>query len=316
MTQKWLEIFMRVPVAAADLLCYELNELGSVGVVVEERVLDTFIPPDPDETEADFFVVKAYFTDCSRAVALRRQIADRLQVLAQYTPGLDNVEIMLGELGQQDWAEDWKQYFVTTRIGSRLVIKPSWEEYLPQAQDVVVTLDPGMAFGTGTHGTTHLCLQTLAQLYELPEGQTDAGAKNAPRRVLDVGTGSGILAIAAAALGTQQIVACDIDDQACTTARENIANNGYSTLVEVTDTLLEDLPYAFDVILANILAEENVRLAEQLVTRLAAGGTLILSGILAEKVAMVTAGFSTFDLVGPSLSYEQEWACIVYTKAN
>ncbi len=309
MTEKWLEILIPVPVAAADLLCHQLNELGSVGVVVEERVLDTFVPPDPDETDGDSFVVKAYFADCSQLPELRHKITACLQELAVYVPGMGSVDFEVGELGQQDWAEDWKQYFTTVHIGCRLVIKPSWEEYIPQPEDVVITLDPGMAFGTGTHGTTHLCLENLALLFDKP-------ATAPPQRVLDVGTGSGILALAAAALGAQHVVACDIDAQSCETARENIAINGYGDQVTVTATLLEELEHGFDLILANILAEENVRLSILLVERLAASGTLILSGILNEKVALVTAAFSVFDLPEPHIYHEEDWACIVYTKAS
>lgn len=311
MTDKWLEIMLRVPVSTADLLCYELNELGSVGVVVEERSLDTFIPPDPDETDSNIFTVKAYFDDCSRQAVLVQDLELCLQRLALIYPELADVAIVVGEMGQQDWAEDWKQHFLTTRIGARLVIKPSWENYCPQGDDVVVTLDPGMAFGTGTHGTTHLCLETLAQLFD------NSCAENPPpNRVLDVGTGSGILAIAAAALGASEIVACDIDSDACGTARDNIAQNGLSDRIVVTDTLLEQLGDNFDVILANILAEENIRLAQPLVDRLAPQGTLVLSGILDEKVDLVTAAFKRFNLIGPQLYYEQEWACIVYTKGD
>ena len=174
------------------------------------------------------------------------------------------------------------------RVGPRLVTNPPWEAFTPQAGDAVVTLDPGMAFGTGTHGTTRLCLEALAGLFE--------GAAP-PRRVLDVGTGSGILAIAAAALGAEEVLACDIDAEACRTARENVAANGVADRVEVTDRPLEELTGGFDVVLANILAEENIRLAELLVSRLAPGGTLILSGIREEKEALVSAAFGRFGLL-------------------
>jgi len=311
MTDKWLEIMLEVPVAAADLLCHELNELGSVGVVVEERELDTFIPPDPDETDREVFAVKAYFEDCSRHEILLQDLNACLVRLALIHPELAEAQIKVGEMGQQDWAEDWKQHFSTTKIGDRLVIKPSWEEHSRQAGEVVVTLDPGMAFGTGTHGTTRLCLETLAQLFDQSSVENPP-----PNRILDVGTGSGILAIAAAALGAREIVACDIDADACETARGNISQNGLSDSIDVTDVLLDALPDNFDVILANILAEENIRLAQQLVDRLASRGTLILSGILDEKVALVTAAFAPFEMIGPQLYYEQEWACIVYTRAN
>ncbi|MCD6527435.1 MAG: 50S ribosomal protein L11 methyltransferase [Desulfuromonas sp.] len=307
MTEKWLEILLSVPVAAADLLCYELHRLGSVGVVVEERALDTFIPPDPDETDSERFSVKAYFDDSKSPEKVLTDVRQSLVDLSPMFPELAETTVSTSELGQQDWAEGWKQHFTATHIGSRLVIKPSWEEYQASLNEVVVTLDPGMAFGTGTHGTTRLCLETLATLFD---------GDVVPCRVLDVGTGSGILAIAAAALGAQQVVACDIDPVACTTASDNIAGNGYSDTVEVTGALLEDLEGEYDVVLANILAEENIRLAQPLLDRLSAGGTLILSGILQEKVSMVTDAFAALGLPESTLFFEQEWACIQYCTAG
>jgi ribosomal protein L11 methyltransferase len=305
MTDKWIEIQIRVPVPCADLLCHELYQLGSVGVVVEERQLDTFIPPDPDETDGDMFTIKAYFDgehDGGNRVA---EVRNCLDSLVPIFPSLQDVAIRLGEVGQQDWAEGWKQHFKPTRIGSHLVITPSWENFAPQGDDVVVTLDPGMAFGTGTHGTTRLCLETMAGLFDQGE---------AIDSVLDVGTGSGILAIAAAAMGAGHVVACDIDPVACETAQENCSLNQVADVVEVTDRLLEELTGQFDVVLANILAEENVRLADALIQRVKPGGVLILSGILEEKVPLVTAAFSTLGLSSPDLFFDEEWACILYRR--
>jgi len=303
MTDKWMEIKVCVPVPCADVLCHELYELGSVGVVVEERQLDTFVPPDPDETDSDIFTIKAYFDADLPAAQCVASVEDCLKRLAEFFPGLDAVDVSVADVGQQDWAEGWKQHFQATRIGARLVIKPSWEAFSGQDDDVVVTLDPGMAFGTGTHGTTRLCLETLAALFDDGEPIHD---------VLDVGTGSGILAIAAAALGAEQVVACDIDPIACETARENCVLNETTDRVEVTDTLLEELTGMYDVVLANILAEENIRLAQALIDRVRPGGVLILSGILEEKVPLVTTAFSTLGLNAPDLFYDEEWACIQY----
>nr|WP_320048646.1 50S ribosomal protein L11 methyltransferase [uncultured Desulfuromonas sp.] len=294
---------MAVPVASADVLCQELYELGSVGVVVEERQLDTFIPPDPDETDSDQFSIKAYFDAEAAMTDTVESVRQCLARLSAFFPALETVEVVVTDVGQQDWAEGWKQHFQATRIGSRLVIKPSWETFSAQQDDVVVTLDPGMAFGTGTHGTTRLCLETMAALFD--DGEEI-------QRVLDVGTGSGILAIAAAALGAQEVVACDIDPVACDTARENCALNQVLDRVVVTDMLVEEIAGTYDVVLANILAEENIRLAQALIDRVAPGGVLILSGILEEKVPLVTSAFSTLGLSAPDLFYEEEWACIQY----
>ena len=293
MEHDYIEMQLEVPAAGIDLVCHELAELGSEGVTVEERPLDTFVPPDPDEVAVGTFRLKAYFPRPADLEDLRRRVRERLAWLGSFVPGLEAVPPAVALVRNEDRAHDWKQHFGIVRIGSRLVIKPTWEAFTPQAGDAVVTLDPGMAFGTGTHGTTRLCLEALAGLFE--------GAAP-PRRVLDVGTGSGILAIAAAALGAEELLACDIDAEACRTARENVAANGVADRVEVTPRALEELPADFDVVLANILAEENIRLADALVSRLAPGGTLVLSGILEEKESLVSEVFARFGLHGTDRS--------------
>ncbi|MBN2645845.1 MAG: 50S ribosomal protein L11 methyltransferase [Desulfuromonadaceae bacterium] len=307
MTDKWLEMTLKIPVCAADLVCQELTELGSCGAIVEERVLDTFVPPPPEETDGDFFSVKAFFPWPSSVPDLLETVKISLTQRLRMWSGYALPDLVWREVGHEDWAEGWKQHFLPTRIGRRLVVKPSWDDYQPAPEDVVVTLDPGMAFGTGTHGTTHLCLLAVAEVFD---------SRPVVRRVLDVGTGSGILAIAAAALGAEFVLACDIDPVACDTARENAAVNAVVDRVQVTQDDLSLLPGDFDVIVANILAEENVRLASELVTRLADGGLLILSGILQEKVPLVTAGFSAFPLSAPDIRLEEEWACLIYRHQN
>jgi ribosomal protein L11 methyltransferase len=305
MEHDYIEMQLEVPAAGIDLVCHELAELGSEGVTVEERPLDTFVPPDPDEVAVGIFRIKAYFARPADLEDLRRQVRERLAWLGTFVPGLEAVLPAVTTVRNEDWAHDWKQHFGIVRIGPRLVIKPTWETFSPEDGDAVVTLDPGMAFGTGTHGTTRLCLEALAGLFE---------GTAPPRRVLDVGTGSGILAIAAAALGAEEVLACDIDAEACRTASENVAANDVAGRVAVTARPLEELPADFDVVLANILAEENVRLADALVSRLAPGGTLVLSGILEEKEALVSEAFARFGLHGPDCSYREEWVCLLYRR--
>ena len=306
MNRTWLEIIIPAPPYAVDLICNAMIELGSQGVTVEERPLDTFVAPDPDAETPDHYRLKAYFPSCDDAEALLRQATEQLHALRKVLPELPLLEPEAHSIRQQDWAEDWKQHFGTTRIGHRLVIKPTWEEFSPKPGDALVTLDPGMAFGTGTHDTTRLCLEAVAQLFD----------KQPPQRVLDVGTGSGILAIAAAALGARQVVACDIEPQACQIAAENARLNGVDNKIQVTDQPLAELDGDFQVVLANILAEENIRLAPLLVQRLAPGGSLVLSGILVEKEQMVVDAFDTFSLNGPDIFRTAEWSCLIYRKES
>ncbi len=290
------------PALAADLISHEMIELGAHGVTVEERLLDTFVMPDFDKDTPESLHLKAYFANVEDIESLRRKVLRRLQELRGLLPELPRIAIEVRTVCEQDWAEDWKQHFGTTRIGRRLVITPTWEAFNGGAEDAVVTLDPGMAFGTGTHDTTRLCLEALAQTFEV----------RPPVSVLDVGTGSGILAIAAAALGAEKVTACDIEPQSCRIAAENARLNRVADRVHVTGTKLEDLEGSFEMVLANILAEENIRLAPQLLSRLACGGSLILSGILREKESLVTAAFATYGLGEPSVLRTPDWSCLIY----
>lgn len=297
----------RIPAAGVELVGNELSELGCAGLTVEERQLDTFVAPDPEATAPEFYAVKAYFPMPEDVEALRRRIYGALEWLSAFVPGLTAVLPEVVPVRQEDWAEGWKQHFSAVRIGRHLVVKPTWEEFSALPGDVVVELDPGMAFGTGTHGTTRLCLEALAALFDGP---------SPPQRVLDVGTGSGILAIAAAALGARRTLACDIDAEACRIAGENAALNGVDDRIEITLEPLSALAGEFDLVLANILAEENIRLANELVNHVAPGGALILSGILLEKEALVAEAFAAFALDGPEITRREEWTCLLYRQGR
>jgi ribosomal protein L11 methyltransferase len=301
MTEKWYEISCVIPVAATDAVCEVMVELGSTGVIVDERKLDTFVVPDPDEVDTDTYAIKAYFPARDRPETLMQKLSAGLHT---ELPSLPPLQMAWREIGAQDWAEGWKQFFNAVQIGRSLVVKPSWEEGTFE-DCAVVTLDPGMAFGTGTHGTTRLCLEFIAARHDAGEGV---------RRILDVGTGSGILAIAALALGAESAVACDIDPVAIETTLANARINRCESRLEATLELLEDIRGSFDLVVANILAEENVRLASELCARVAPGGYLVLSGILAEKVGYVTSAFNPRFSLAPLVNYAGEWACIEYRR--
>ncbi len=304
MQNNWLVIELSVPGSSVDLVCALLAELDCQGTVVEERKLDTFVVPDagldPDAT----YQLKAYFADQPDPQALHQQVG---KILAQL-PELCAQKYSVGQpsrVRMEDWAENWKQHFSRIKVGSRLVIRPSWEDYLPLADEVSIQLDPGMAFGTGTHGTTLLCLEMIAELLEQPQP---------PRSLLDVGTGSGILALGAAALGCETVLANDIDPDACRVAQENVAINGYEGQIEITSKPLEELSGQFDLVVANILAEENVRLKHELLKHLQPGGWLVLSGILREKEQLVRDGFGDLPLRGFPTRLQDDWVCLTYRR--
>ena len=302
---EWIEVVLSVPAAVAETAGFVLAELGSEGVTLENRELDTFDPPDPDEIVSETLDLRAYFPRPEETAALLTAIHQRMLELAPSFPGWEPQLPTFTVVRNEDWAEGWKQHFPATRISPRLVVRPSWEEFAPQPGDVVIEIDPGMAFGTGTHGTTRLCLEAVAAAFE--------GAAP-PRRVLDVGTGSGILAIAAAAYGAEQVLACDIDPEACAIAFENAALNHLDEKIAFSIAPLEELEGEFDLVLANILAEENIRLADTLVMHLAPGGCLVLSGILIEKEEMVTNAFNAFGMGDPEIRHNEDWSCLIYRR--
>lgn len=206
-------------------------------------------------------------------------------------------------VSQEDWANSWKQYYRPIVLSDRLAVCPSWESLPQRAGQRVIRLDPGMAFGTGTHETTRLCL-SLIEAY-LTEGA----------RVLDVGCGSGILAIAARLLGAGSAAGVDIDATAVRTARENAQRNSCGEIEFFVGDLAGGFDGTFDLICANITADAIVRLACDLPARMAADGVCILSGILAERRDEVALCLSLSGLVAVESRTENGWAALVCRRA-
>ena len=304
MTTDWAEIACEVPAEMVDMLADFLVELTGNGVGVENLHLDTFSLDSLEDTPTK--TVKGYFPLDDSLEDLRIKVE---QFLAQNGPafaGFVYAPPVVSVIKNEDWANNWKVHFKPVRIGERLVIKPTWEEYQKLAGDLVIQIDPGMAFGTGAHPTTKMCLEALERIC------FNENAGKLPDPVLDVGTGSGVLSIAAALLGATRITAVDIDPEAVRVTQENLELNEVADVVEASATSLDQLPGGFAVVVANILAEELVRLSGQLTERIAPGGWLILSGILSEKEEFVRAGFSSLEMVANPK--ELEWCCLTFRK--
>ncbi|GFO67198.1 ribosomal protein L11 methyltransferase [Geomonas limicola] len=300
----WAEIACEVPAEMVDILAEFLVELTGNGVGIENLHLDTFSLDSLEDTPVK--TVKGYLPLDDSLEELRSRVERFLAERGPDFPGFVYTPPVVSVVRHEDWANNWKVHFKPVRLGERLVIKPTWEEYEPAAGDLVIQIDPGMAFGTGAHPTTRMCLESLERICFNVSGGTLSGA------VLDVGTGSGVLSIAAALMGSPRIVAIDIDPEAVEVTRENLELNGVAERVEASTTDLAALTGEFQVVLANILAEELVRLSSQLTARVAPGGWLILSGILTEKVPMVVAGFPGLTLV--ESPEEAEWSCLTFRK--
>ena len=302
MSKTWAEISCEAPAALGDDLADFLPELSGGGVCVDNRALDTFSLDDV--APPDTVLVKAYFPGDQPLDATLARVNGFLETLAASSPGFRPAPPKVALISEEDWGNSWKEHFKPTRIGRRLIIKPTWEKVVQGEEDIILELDPGMAFGTGTHPTTRLCLEKIEQLF--------SGEKK-PGSVLDVGTGSGILAIGAVKLGATEVVAIDIDPEAVAVAADNFRLNGVSAS-RIDTTPLGQIVGVFGLVVANILAEELVKLRGLLCDRLGPAGHLVLSGILVEKEHLVLVGFADRDLVLEGVSREGDWSCITYRR--
>ncbi len=293
MSEKWIEISIKVPGDLAGMVKTYLSELGSVGVAEDSL-------GDEEDGPAALPVVKGYFRSGTGPIdAVIRSMKSFVSSLREIFPDERVGEVEVRETGEEDW-NGWKKFFKPTRVSRRVVVKPSWEDYSPEAEDVVVEIDPGMAFGTGTHATTRMCIKFLD---EAIRGGED---------VLDVGTGSGVLAVTAAKLGAERVVAIDNDVKAVKVAGDNVAKNGVDNVVAVSSLPLEDVEGKFDVAVANILAEDLVEMRREIVERLKKGGTLVLSGIIVEKIGLVSNAYLREGLRMEKTLEEGRWRTLMF----
>ncbi len=264
--QEWIEVVVPAKVALADGLAAELVRAVPAAVggvqVRKGNVVFWVHPPDLEATLAD--------------------VRSCLQRLANDGWLVDAAKVRAGNLApEEDWRDAWKKFFHVTRLTRQIVVVPSWEEHEPLATDIPILLDPGQAFGTGAHASTQLVLETLQDL-------VDGGTLAKPRTLFDLGTGSGILAIAAAKFWPDvSIVATDIDPLSIKATRENASNNGVGAQIDVSTTDLASIEMCFPIVLANIQAHILRTLRDDLLPRLLPGGTLLLSGILTAQIRPV-----------------------------
>ncbi len=304
MASSWYQVSCDVPAPLAETVADYLTEQSGCGVCTDNRTVDTFSTDDIPATAT--VTVSAYFALPCPIEGHLAAINAFLNRLSPSLPGYRPAPPIVKMIAEEDWASSWKTHFKPLPIGARLLILPTWELPAPDEKRQIITLDPGMAFGTGSHETTRLCLECLEQLV--------ADHPGAATPALDLGTGSGILAIAAAKLGIPRVDAVDIDPQAVLVAAENCRLNRVADLVSCSATPLDQLPADYRLILANILAEELVRMASDLSERLMPGGYLVLSGILAEREQFVRDGFASQPLCLEQALSAGEWRCLCYRK--
>ena len=291
----WLEASVQVDGEAAEAVSEVFNRYGRGGAVLSTEFDDDVRRLSPGDTVV--VTIKTYLPLDEEGRKTRQRIEEALWHLGQIYP-LPAPEFR--ELTEDDWANAWKKHYHVLHVGQRIVIRPSWQEHQPRPDEVVIELDPGMAFGTGLHPTTQMCLQALEE--HLKPGD----------KVLDLGTGSGILAIAAAKLGAGSVLALDNDPLAVKAAQANVQSNGVQDIVTVEPGSLDKAAEEFELVLVNILARVIIDLADQgLVDRVRPAGLMIAAGIIEEQEAEVAAALGKHGLEIVERRQEKDWVALV-----
>jgi ribosomal protein L11 methyltransferase len=296
---KWSEISIHTTNEAIEPISNILHEAGASGVVIEdpfelvkerEDQFGEIYQLNPKDYPEEGVMVKAYLPINSFLGETVEEIKEAINNLLIYNIDIGKNSVSLSEVHEEEWATAWKKYYHPVKISERFTIVPTWEEYTPvNSDELIIELDPGMAFGTGTHPTTVMSIQALERTVTNDD------------TVIDVGTGSGVLSIAAAMLGASKVRALDLDEVAVQSAKLNLKLNKVHDIVNVSqNNLLEGISEKADVIVANILAEVIVRFTDDAAKLVKQGGYFITAGIIQPKKEQVresieTAGFEIIE---------------------
>lgn len=310
----WLEVSVQVTHAAAEAAADILTAQGTQGVAIDDpqlindlRASNTWELCDiPEQENTEIVTISAYYAEDEKLAARLANIDRELAAVEERIGPCRFGPAKFRTVSESDWANEWKQYFHVTHVGKSLVIKPSWENYAPAPGEKVIGIDPGMAFGTGTHHTTNMCMERLEAVL----------AEKKDALVFDVGSGSGILSVAAALCGARAVKAVDIDGVAVRVARENVAANKLSDVIEVREgDLLHGTEGVADVIVANIIADIIILLLPDIPGKLAADGVFLASGIITERRADVEKAAAANGLRLAHAAERGGWVVLEFKRA-
>jgi ribosomal protein L11 methyltransferase len=290
---EWLEVSVAVEPEAAEAVAEVLSRYAPQGVVVDLG--------RGDESAVQQVTVKAYLAVDEDIAERRQKVEEALWHLHHIWPVIPDPTFT--PILDQDWTAGWKESIPVLHLGRRVVVKPSWREYTAQPEELLLEMDPGLAFGTGLHPTTQLCVEALEDLMQ------------PAMRVLDLGTGTGILALVAAKLGAADVLAVDNDVNAVAVARRNARANAAAHQIRVLHGSLAEVGEPYDLVVANILAHVIIDMAASgLDTRIRRGGTLVVSGILVEQADEVASALATQGLSIVERRQREDWVALIARK--
>ncbi|MDZ5470932.1 50S ribosomal protein L11 methyltransferase (plasmid) [Bacillus sp. 31A1R] len=310
---KWSEISIHTTNEAIEPISNILHEAGASGVVIEDPLelvkeredqFGEIYQLNPQDYPEEGVLVKAYLPVNSFLAETVDEIKEAINGLITHNIDIGKNTVTISEVNEEEWATAWKKYYNPVKISEKFTIVPTWEEYTPvNSDELIIELDPGMAFGTGTHPTTVLCIQALERTVKKGD------------QVVDVGTGSGVLSIAAALLGAEEVIALDLDEVAVESAKSNVLLNKVQDVVSVSqNNLLDGIDKQVDVVVANILAEVIMRFTDDVASAIKKDGYFIASGIILQKKqdvkdAIVKSGLTIVETV-----QMEDWVAIIAKK--
>jgi ribosomal protein L11 methyltransferase len=298
----WMKVELFAPAEMIDALTNFLTEIGAQGAYQESLEPQNGFP-EPAARET----LKAFLPFDVRLEQRLAALNTYLESVAEIFPELEKPSFKTEIIRDPDWGEAWKKYFKPLRVSRNLVIKPTWERFAPTGRDIVIEIDPGMAFGTGQHASTRMCLEAIEEILLKDRTFTKW-------HVLDVGTGTGILGIACAKLDAERVLCVDIDQKATEIARENVLINQVEDRTEIANQDVATLQDPFHMIVANLTAKIHIKLRPHLLRLVLPGGYLVISGIIEQNRPDIEAHFlgNAFSL--HRLITEKEWVCYVLKK--
>jgi len=312
MGMDWIEVTVKTTAEGADIIAQVFYDVGVTGVVVEDS--GSILQAQQEEVTWDYIddsiiddieegvLIKAYLSKDNSFEDKFCKVKNKINQLQNQSYGLElgSLSMKVSNVKEEDWANNWKKYYKPFKVSERIVIKPSWEEYTVKGDEIVLEMDPGMAFGTGIHETTALCIDALDRFIE-------PGA-----RVVDIGCGTGVLAVSSILLGAEKATAVDLDSNAVAITAENAKRNQVDDKLEVFHgNLLDKVEGRFDIAVANIIADVIIELTLTIDNFLKPNGLFIASGIILDRLQDVLDAMEASGLEVVEKNTRGEWAVVV-----